>query len=162
MTPSLRKVDFFLLYRAVPPEVIAEGAKLYKDMINDLKAGVKSLFIAEGLTNVAKSLAALNIHMEDKQKKSLDVIIKVNTDCLLAVDAAKVVVTKLKNICDLVLVFLRKGKNQDMMNGAIKAFVQESKTMEKPVGDAIVLLTKASTSSVKRKFHSYTIHLVLK
>jgi len=134
---------------AISSQALTEGANIYKELVKDLKSGVKNLFIADGLTNVAKSLAALNIHMQDQQKKSLDVIIRVNTNCILAIDSAKVVVTKLQNICDLVLVYLGSDKNQDMMNGAIKAFVKEAKTLEAPVGDAITKLTTASSDSVK-------------
>ena len=118
-------------------------------MIGDLKEGVKGLFIAEELTKVAKNLAVLNIQMEIKQKEALDAILAINVDSQLAIDSARVVVSKLKNICDTLIFTLDNIPNKGGFNAAIKSFLAESKLLDPFVSEAIEKLSTVSAESVK-------------
>ena len=123
--------------------------EVYKEVVGSLKEGVKGLFIAEELTKVAKSLAVLNIQMEQKQKDALDAILAINVDAQLAIDSARVVVTKLRNICDTLIYILNALPEEAGLKAAIETYLDESKLLDPFVDKAIEKLTTVSAESVK-------------
>lgn len=129
--------------------IIEAGVEVYKEVVGKLQEGVKGLFIAEELTKVAKSLAELNIQMEAKQKEALDSILKINVDAQLAIDSARLVVVKLKNICDILIVILENMQDDVGVKIAIETFLEDSKSLSPHVDKAIDRLTKVSAESVK-------------
>ena len=124
---------------------------LYKETVGSLKEGVKGLFIAEELTKVAKSLAVLNIEMEIKQRQALNEILAINVDAQLAIDSSRVVVSKLRNICDTLIFILDAVPDKDGLKAAIETYLDESKLLDPFVDKAIEKLTKVSAESVKGK-----------
>ena len=124
---------------------------VYKEVIGSLKEGVKGLFIAEELTKVAKSLAVLNIEMQIKQRQALNEILAINVDAQLAIDSSRVVVSKLRNICDTLIFILDAVPDKDGLKAAIETYLDESKLLDPFVDKAIEKLTKVSAESVKGK-----------
>ena len=124
---------------------------LYKETVGSLKEGVKGLFIAEELTKVAKTLAVLNIEMEIKQRQALNEILAINVDAQLAIDSSRVVVSKLKNICDTLIYILDAVPDKEGLKAAIETYLDESKLLDPFVDKAIEKLTKVSAESVKGK-----------
>jgi len=129
--------------------LIEAGVEVYKEVIANLKEGVKGLFIAEEMTNVAKGLASLNIEMEDKQKEALDSILKINVEAQLAINSARVVVSNLRNICDVLIYILNNVQNEEGLKIAIETYLEESKLLDPDVDKAIEKLSTVSAESVK-------------
>ena len=147
------KKRLIILSRAPTPEATADlvqaGVDVYKEVVGNLKEGVKGLFIAEELTKVAKSLAKLNIDMEAKQKEALNAILKINVDAQLAIDSSRLVVIKLKNICETLLFIFDALPDLEGLKAAISTYLSESKELSPHVDKAISRLTTVSAESVK-------------
>ena len=107
------------------------------------------MFVAEELTKVAKSLAKLNIDMEAKQKEALNAILKINVDAQLAIDSSRLVVIKLKNICETLLFIFDALPDLEGLKAAISTYLSESKEFSPHVDKAISRLTTVSAESVK-------------
>ena len=122
---------------------------VYKEIIGNLKEGVKGLFIAEELTKVAKSLAVLNIQMEQKQKDALNAILAINIDAQLAIDSSRVVVSKLRNICDTLIFMLDSVPDEAGLKATIETYLGETKLLGPDVDKAIEKLITVSAVSVK-------------
>jgi len=133
--------------------LIEQGLNVYKEIVANLKDGVKGLFIAEEMTNVAKTLLALNIEMGKQQKDALTVILQVHEEALLAINSARIVVTKLKNICDDLIYILEVEESEEMLMFAIETYLEEGKLMEKNVEEAVDKLTRASAKAITGKRH---------
>jgi len=134
---------------ATSAALITAGVDVYKKMVDDLKQGVKGLFIAEELTSVAKSLNKLNVDMEQKQRQALQVIMNVNRDAHLAIDSSRRVVTKLRNLCDDLIFTLSFEESDEMLQIAIETYLAETKIMDGDVKEAISKLTRAAADAVK-------------
>ena len=117
-------------------------------MVKDLQNGVKGLFIAEELTKIAKTLLELNIEMGKKQKEALTVILSVHEESLLAINYARVVVMKLRNICKDLLLVLEIESSKSILESAIDVYLAEGKLMEGDVQKAVDKLTRASAKAV--------------
>ena len=147
------KKRLIILCRVPTPEATADlvqaGVDVYKEVVGNLKEGVKGLFVAEELTKVAKSLAKLNIDMEAKQKEALNAILKINVDAQLAIDSSRLVVIKLKNICETLLFIFDALPDLEGLKAAISTYLSESKELSPHVDKAISRLTTVSAESVK-------------
>ena len=122
---------------------------VYKEVVGILQEGVAGLVMAEESTKLAKSLALLNLQMTRKQNDALKAILAINVDSQLAIDSSRVVVNKLKNICDTIIFFLDAAPDKDGLSTAIKMYFDESKLLDPHVDKAIDKLTKVSNESVK-------------
>ena len=105
--------------------------------------------IVEELTNVAKYVSNLNVELGKQQKEALKVILEVHQESEKALDSAKLVVDKLKNLCDDMIFILEDGSSDEDIKFAIKTFVEEGQLMEKHVKEAIDRLSDTAVKASK-------------
>ena len=103
----------------------------------------------EELTNIAKYVAKLNTKLGKKQKDALNLILEVHRDSKLALDRARIVFEKLKNLCDDLIFILEDGSEDEDIKFAIKAFIDEGKIMEEHIHKAIDQMTIVVASATK-------------
>ena len=129
--------------------LVEQGMATYKELIVNLQSGVKNLMIVEELTNVAKYVSNLNVELGKQQKEALKVILEVHQESEKALDSAKLVVDKLKNLCDDMIFILEDGSSDEDIKFAIKTFVEEGQLMEKHVKEAIDRLSDTAVKASK-------------
>lgn len=106
------------------------------------------MFIAEELTAVATSLAQLNVQLEAKQANALKTILDINTSAQLAIDASRLVVTKVKNMCNDLITIMEHLNTEQGLKIAIETFVSEAKLLEPDVDDAVTKLTTVAAKAI--------------
>jgi len=109
----------------------------YKDLVSNLKGGVKSLYIGDILTDVANSINKLEDKLGDKQQKAYDDIVKIHKDSLQAINCARVVVTKLKSITARVVSSLKLHQNEETYAAAVQVFLTTSTEVTPEVKNTI-------------------------
>ena len=87
--------------------------------------------------------------MEAKQKEALNAILKINVDAQLAIDSSRLIVIKLKNICETLLFIFDALPDLEGLKAAISTYLSESKELSPHVDKAISRLTTVSAESVK-------------
>ena len=122
---------------------------MYGNFVGRLKGGVKDLYIAEELTKFAKSFAKLDMTMDNNEKEGVETILAINVDAQLAIDASRVVVTELKNVCDTLLLILNNFADQQGLKDAISTYLSESKLIDPKVDAAIEKLTIVIAKSIE-------------
>ena len=130
-------------------EMVQASLKIYQNLVTKLEEGVKTLFIAEELTNLAKNLAKVNIAMEKVQRDALNVILKINQDAQLAIHYSRVVVMKLKNICNDLLFILEDEHSEEVYKDAIQVYLDESKLIMPDIESAIDKLVTVGARSTE-------------
>ena len=125
-------------------------------MVTKLEEGVKSLFIAEELTNLAENLAKINLVMEEVQRNALDVILKINQDAQLSIHYSKVVVMKLKNICESLLFILEDEHSEEVYKDAIQVYLDESKLIKPDIESAIDKLVNVGSRSTEGNHYYFS------
>ena len=130
-------------------EMIAKGVELYKELVAGLQESIMKLWRAEELTKIGQSLAELNVELETKQKEALKVIVQIHVDAMLAIDASRLVVTKLKNVCTSLILILDNLATDEGLKIAIETFLDEAKRLNADVDAAVLRLTTVSLASSK-------------
>jgi len=133
----------------------------YKLIISKLQDGIKSLFVAENLLSLAQTLSKLNYQLEKEQQKAVDVIINTNTNSLLAIQSARIIITKLKNICKAAVRVLNRKKDEESLKIAIQVYLTSSTRVVPEIEKAMVKFTKVTGDSVRGKFIIYTCCVML-
>ena len=132
--------------------LLEEGVSVFNDIVSNLKSGVDGLKSVKGMTDIAQSVLNLQSQMGSDEKESLKVIVTINKDASLALEASKIVVLKLKNTCDAILPVLNQRKDETQLNLGINTYLGKTGELALAVTTAVEKLIKVSAEAIKGNF----------
>ena len=107
------------------------------------------------MSEVATTIAKLHYSLDESQQTAFDDILNINKDSLLAIDAARVVVMKLKSITGLAVYAVNLDESEVYYRAAVDVFVQSSVDVPPEIEDAIEKIIIVKADSSKGELRSY-------